>query len=73
MELVKIGRYGSTMEADLVKARLEDSGIPAVVQADDAAGTIPNLAMTEGIRVFVRPSDFERALEVLERMLPAPG
>ncbi len=73
VQLVKIGKYGSSMEAELVRARLESNGIPAVVQADDAAGTIPNLAFTRGIKVFVRPSDLEQALEVLERMLPPPG
>ena len=60
-------------EAALVKARLEVNGIDAVVQGDTAAGAVPFLEATEGVRVLVRPDDLAEALEVLERMLPAPG
>jgi hypothetical protein len=72
MDLVKLGTYGSTTEAELVRARLEANGIDALVQADTAAGTAPMLAMTEGVRVLVRESDLAEAYTVLERMLP-PG
>jgi cell division protein FtsN len=73
MELSRVGTYRSMTEASLVKARLEVNGIDAVVQADTASGAVPFLAETEGVRVFVRPGDLATALEVLERMLPAPG
>lgn len=73
MDLVRIGTYASMTEASLVKARLEVSGIAAVVQGDTASGAVPFFEVTEGVRVLVKPEDVGDALEVLERMLPAPG
>jgi len=73
MDLERVGTYRSMTEAALVKARLEVNGIAAVVEGDTGSGAIPFLEVTEGVRVLVRPDDFAEALEVLERMLPAPG
>lgn len=73
MELAKVGTYLSMTEASLVKARLEVSGIEALVQADTASGAVPFLEVTEGVKVYVRAEDLAEALELLERMLPAPG
>jgi hypothetical protein len=70
MELTELGRYNTTTEADLVKARLGASGIDAVVQADTAGGLIPSLP-SKGVRVLVRESDRAEAMEILERMLPS--
>jgi hypothetical protein len=73
MDLARVGTYRSMTEASLVKARLEVNGIEALVQADTASGAVPFLEVTEGVKVFVRPEDLADALELLERMLPAPG
>ncbi|MGH8871836.1 MAG: putative signal transducing protein [Acidimicrobiia bacterium] len=73
MDLWPVGTYRSMTEAVLVKGRLEVNGIDAVVQADTASGAVPFFEVTEGVRVLVRPADLALALEVLERMLPAPG
>ena len=69
MELSELGRYNTVTEANLVKARLQASGIEAIVQADTAGGTIPSLP-SKGVRVLVRDEDRLDALEVLERLLP---
>lgn len=69
MDLTELGRYNTTTEASLVKARLEAFGIDAVVQADTAGGTIPSLP-SKGVPVLVRDSDRAEAMEILERMLP---
>ncbi len=71
MPLAKLGTYGSTTEAELVRARLEANGIDSLVQADDASGTVPSLGGIEGIRVLVREEDLADAYEVLERALPS--
>ena len=71
MDLVILGTYGSTTEAEVVRARLEVSGVDSVVQADVASGMVPMLATVEGVKVLVRESDLAEAYEVLERMLPA--
>jgi hypothetical protein len=73
MDLARVGTYPSMTEAELVKARLEVNGINAVVQGDSVSGAVPFLEVTQGVRVLVRPDDLAGALEVLERMLPAPG
>lgn len=73
MELSRVGIYSSSAEANLVKARLEASGVDAIVQADSASGAVPQLEAYSGVKVLVRSEDMEAALEVLERMLPAPG
>lgn len=71
MDLVRLGTYNSTTEANLVKAKLESEGIEALVQADDLGSTTPTLSVVRGVRVLVRESDRARAMEVLERMLPS--
>jgi hypothetical protein len=71
VELKRIGIYSSTVEANLVKARLEANGIDAIIQADSASGAVPQLEAYSGVKVLVRPEDLEEALEVLERLLPA--
>ncbi|MDH3462211.1 MAG: DUF2007 domain-containing protein [Acidimicrobiia bacterium] len=71
MSLTQVGIYSSVAEANLVKARLEYSGIDAMIQADSASGAVPQLEAYSGVRVFVRADDMAEALEVLERMLPS--
>lgn len=71
MELVQIGMYSSSAEANLVKAKLAASGVDSMIQADSASGAVPQLEAYSGVKVLVRPGDTELALEILERMLPA--
>jgi hypothetical protein len=71
MELVQIGMYNSSTEANLVKAKLAASGVDAMIQADSASGAVPQLEAYSGVKVLVRDSDMEFALEILERMLPS--
>lgn len=71
MELVRLGTYNSTTEANLVKARLEGEGIEALVQSDDLGSTTPTLGVVRGVIVLVKDSDRAEAMNVLERMLPS--
>ena len=71
MDLVRVGIYNSTTEANLVKARLASAGIEAVVQSDDLGSTTPMLGGFRGVLVLVREDERVEALEVLERMLPS--
>lgn len=71
MDLVQLGKYNSTTEANLVKARLAGEGIEAIVQSDDLGATTPMLGGLRGVLVLVREDDRASALEILERMLPA--
>jgi hypothetical protein len=69
MELVSLGTYSSLTEANLIKARLESEGIPAIVQADDVGSMTPTLITVRGVQVLVRSADRPGAMETLERML----
>jgi hypothetical protein len=70
MDLVRLGTYNSTTEANLVKARLESEGIETVVQSDDIGSMTPMLGGFRGVLVLVREDQRAEALEVLGRMLP---
>ncbi len=70
MDLAVLGTYSSTIEANLVKARLESDGISALVRADDLGATTPTLTLGRGVQVLVLESELALAREVLERMLP---
>ena len=71
MELVQIGKYSSSAEANLVKAKLAASGVDSMIQSDSGSGAVPQLEAYSGVKVLVRSGDTELALEILERMLPA--
>ena len=65
-----MGTYSSSVEANVVRARLESEGIAAVVRADDVGATTPTLTLGRGVDVLVRSEDLAVAKERLERMLP---
>ena len=65
-EFVVVGVFRSTYDADLAATRLQASGIPVSVSADDCGGMRPQLQLTQGVRVLV-PSQFaKRASWLLE-------
>ena len=70
MELAVVGTYASSVEANVVRARLESEGISAIVRADDIGATTPTLTLGRGVEVLVRAEDLAIAKERLERMLP---
>ncbi len=70
MELVRVALVMSTLEADLIAARLRSEGIDAVVLADTAGGAEPQFAAVRGVRVMVRPEDEVAAALILEEVTP---
>jgi len=52
-------------EADFACQLLHDSGIDAVLVADDGGGAYPGVSLSGRVRVLVRASDLETAQEVL--------
>jgi len=63
-DLETVASFLTKVDADLACGALENAGIPAMVAADDAAGTRPHLWMG-GVRLLVRSNDAERARAVL--------
>lgn len=70
MRLVPAAFFGSRPEAELARALLDDAGIPATVESDDAGGMYPSMANVGGVRLLVREEDLEDARAVLEDSLP---
>jgi hypothetical protein len=62
--VIPVAVYSSRAEAELARALLEQAGIPAVIEADDAGGMYPSMA-TLGVRLCVSPGDVEEAEAVL--------
>jgi hypothetical protein len=65
MDWITIGTYGSVVEAEIVKGRLETEGIRAIVADETAGGVMPFLAGSAGVRVQVEESDVDRARTIL--------
>jgi tetratricopeptide (TPR) repeat protein len=63
-EPVTIATFGSVGDAHVAKGRLEADGIPAFVLDEYAASTF-GLGQTGGIRLQVRGSDVDRAVQIL--------
>jgi hypothetical protein len=56
-------------QADLVRSLLEGSGMEVFVPDEHVATLRPNLLLgTDGVRVQVRASDVDRALEILNEL-----
>lgn len=60
-DLVCIHRVYETIEAELIKSHLEVAGIPAILKADNAGGSLSYLTSILGIEIIVRREDAERA------------
>ena len=56
--------------AEVLAARLRDSGIPAVITADDVGGWVPELLKMRGVAVLVANTDVEAAVELLAGSAP---
>lgn len=71
MALTALGTYRSQTEAAVIGAKLKTYGIDSIVDANLSASGLPNLELSQGVRVLVREEDLAEAYEVLERMLPS--
>ena len=69
---VAVGSFPSRPVAELARAYLEDNGIDAIVDADDANGTQPEVGfVTGGARVVVAPGAVTAARALLGEVAPA--
>lgn len=60
-----IARFHYRHEADFARQVLEDAGIPAALQIDDAGGIEMGMAFVNPARLRVRAEDAVRARDVL--------
>ncbi len=62
-DVVLVATYATRPDAEVAKSALSGSGINAFIEGDDAGGMYP--FMTEGIRLFVRKTDVQKAKNIL--------
>jgi len=66
-DLVTVASFPDVAEAQLARERLELEGVGAFVIDAQVAGVMPFLTnSTGGVRVQVKPTDLERAREILQ-------
>ncbi len=70
-DLVAVGDFFSTVEAQLARGRLEEEGIPAIV-AGAATGTMLMGMGVETVRLQVPRADVERARAILAALAEEP-
>jgi len=68
---VVVKTFGTEVEAEMDRTRLEAAGIPAMVTSDDCGGMRPHLAYTLGVKLIVPQEQEAQAREVLDEP-PAP-
>jgi type III secretory pathway lipoprotein EscJ len=63
---------GNRLEANSITALLQANGLDAVLSADDAGGTRPDVGFVQGTRVLVRASDLDDAKRLIDEAEPIP-
>lgn len=54
------------IQADFIRAQLEEAGIPAHISSPDMNGLRPSLAFVSPVRVLVLESELEEARRILQ-------
>ena len=62
--LVVVSTFPNVIDAELAKSALDAADVDSFIQADDAGGMRPHLAMPH-VRLLVRAEDADRAAEIL--------
>jgi len=65
-KIVELVNLPSRFEADVLMARLVDTGIQAMAKYGDADGMAPSIGLLDGYRVCVFDDDLEAAKAMLE-------
>ena len=63
-DLVVLRTFENGVQAELAKSALESADVDSFIQADDAGGMRPHLAMNR-VRLVVRSEDAEKAQAIL--------
>ena len=60
-----LSTYQTEFEAELIRTKLEDQGIEAMIEAQDRSDALPSLDYSNGFHIYVEPADYERAQDIL--------
>lgn len=61
---------GNRLEANAITGMLQAHGIEAILSADDAGGTRPDVGFVQGTRVLVRSSEEDDARRLIDDSEP---
>ena len=64
-DLVVVRTYGFRHEAEVGRSMLEANEVDAIISGDDAGGIQPGMAAANGIKLLVRRSDGQKAIQLL--------
>lgn len=64
-EWISIMTLSTRAEAEILKGLLESSGIPCLIQADDAGGMQPSMASMTGVRIQVEKENAREARRLI--------
>lgn len=64
-QFVTLKIFTDELNAQMAKNLLEAASITVKIQSDNAGGMMPHLSFSNGIKVLVLKSDFEKAQDLL--------
>ena len=65
-DLELLSTYPTEFEAELVRNKLEEQGIEAMLEAQDRSNALPSLDYASGFHIYVEPEDLDRARSIIE-------
>jgi len=65
MNVRKLTSFSDRIQADLVKSRLESSGIQVFIKFDSEIGYMGNMFSAEGFHIYVPEDQYEEALQII--------
>ncbi|MBU2647350.1 DUF2007 domain-containing protein [bacterium] len=63
---VEIEVFDNDLNAEIAKGILAENGVEAMIGKDDCGGMLPNLQVTQGVRLYVLPRDVEKSERLLK-------
>ena len=70
---VTINIFSNDIDAEIARGMLTENGVEALIGKDDCGGMMPNLQITEGVRLFVLPKDVEKSKQLLQTLTISNG
>jgi len=63
--MTRLEIYTSEIEAQIAKGRLENLGVPVVLEKDNCGGMRPHLDLQAGVKLFVPDDQLDKARDIL--------
>ncbi|MDH7605231.1 MAG: DUF2007 domain-containing protein [Melioribacter sp.] len=68
INLVEIKICANEFEAQLILSHLQSNNIDVILSRDDCGSMKPHLQLSRGIRILVKETDVDKAVEILNAM-----